>query len=152
MSIVSSDILIFSSALTASSGGTISTTQIVDDNLNNLFPDITGDQAAAGVQLYKKVFIQNSNVTLTFQSVLLWLASVAPSSETIALAVGTSSDSNPLDSGLVYTSPITQASAIALGSILPLASVGIWIQKTTTQGATSFPVSNFQLAIKGQTL
>ena len=48
MSIISSDIQWFKSIQADSDGGTISSNQIADATLNNLFPDTTGDQSAAG--------------------------------------------------------------------------------------------------------
>lgn len=152
MSIVASDILIFKSSFANSGGGVISADQIVDANLNNLFPDVTGDQAAAGLQLYAKFFIENSHPTLTFQSAILWISTPPHSNEVVSLAIGDATDSDPLNPLLVYETPTTQANAIELGDVLPGESVGVWIGKLTNAGATAFPATSVQLSIKGQTL
>ena len=152
MSIISSDLLVFASTGTNSSGGTISGIQIVDANINNLFPDVTGDQAAAGLTLYAKIFFLNNNATLTLNNALVCISSIPFSQETIALALGTSSDSNPLNPALVYSTPVTVAAALALDNVGPSDSVGVWIQKVTQPGATVFPASNVQLTLQGQTL
>ena len=49
------------SRTTSASGGNISVTQVTDNVVNNLFPDITGDEAAAGVTKYSKIFVKNTN-------------------------------------------------------------------------------------------
>jgi len=56
MPIVSADLKEYKSSATNSDGADISVTEVVDNTDNNLFTDITGDEAAAGGTEYRKIF------------------------------------------------------------------------------------------------
>ena len=75
MAIVSSDLKEYKSNATLSDGQDISATEVVDNTDNNLFADVTGDQAAAGGMQYRKIFRKNTHATLTWQNVVTWLLS-----------------------------------------------------------------------------
>ncbi len=75
MAIVSADLKEYKSNATLSDGQDISATEVVDNVDNNLFTDITGDEAAAGGTEYRKVFRKNTHGSLTWQNVVSWLQS-----------------------------------------------------------------------------
>lgn len=75
MAIVSADLKEYKSNSTDSDGGAITATEVVDNTDNNLFSDITGDEAAAGGTEYRKAFRKNTHGTLTWQNVVTWLQS-----------------------------------------------------------------------------
>jgi len=75
MPIVSADLKEYKSSATNSDGADISATEVVDNTDNNLFTDITGDEAAAGGTEYRKIFRKNNHGTLTWQNVVSWLQS-----------------------------------------------------------------------------
>lgn len=75
MAITSSDLKEYKSNATLSDGQDISATEVVDNTDNNLFTDITGDEAAAGGTEYRKVFRKNTHGSLTWQNVVTWLLS-----------------------------------------------------------------------------
>lgn len=96
MAIVSGDILYKFSVKTGSAGNStagtaagslgkyISTTQITDNTLNNLFDDITGDENAASTVDYRCFFVHNSHASLTWQNVVVWLSSEVAGGASIA--------------------------------------------------------------------
>lgn len=57
----------------ASLGKYISTTEIQDATLNNLFDNISGDENEAEESEYRCIFIHNSHASLTLQSPKVWL-------------------------------------------------------------------------------
>jgi hypothetical protein len=68
-------------------GKYISTTDLTDNTLNNLFDDVSGDENAAGTVDYRCLFVYNSHGSLTWQSPKIWLsgrrATATGSSDTV---------------------------------------------------------------------
>jgi len=99
MAIQSSDILFKLSVKTGSAGnstagttggslgGYISTTQITDATLHNLFDAITGDENAASDVEYRCFFVHNSHATLTLLAPVVWLSSETSGGAAVAIAV-----------------------------------------------------------------
>ncbi len=75
MAIVSGDLKEYKSNSANSDGGDITATEVVDNTDNNLFSDITGDEAAAGGTEYRKAFRKNTHGSLDWQNVVTWLQS-----------------------------------------------------------------------------
>jgi hypothetical protein len=132
-------------------GGFISTTPITDATLDNLFPDVTGDENAADNVDYKCIFIHNSNATLTLQRAVAWLAAEVAGGANTAIAVdnigATSVSSSTAQAASIpnkntaptgvgpFSSPSTKATGISLGDIPPGEVVAIWVQRTATNSA-----------------
>ncbi len=81
-------------------GKYMSTTDLVDLTLNNLYDDVSGDENAAGTVEYRCLFVYNSHGTLTYQSPKAWLSgqrSTAVGSTDIITASGHPfSDTDPV--------------------------------------------------------
>jgi len=75
MAIVSADLKEYESNSVDSDGGEITAVEVVDNVDNNLFTDITGDEAAAGGTEYRKSFRKNTHGSLSWQNVVTWLQS-----------------------------------------------------------------------------
>lgn len=75
MAIVSADLKEYESNSVDSDGGEITAVEVVDNVDNNLFTDITGDEAAAGGTEYRKAFRKNTHGSLSWQNVVTWLQS-----------------------------------------------------------------------------
>lgn len=150
MSIVASDIKYFQSANTGSTGGVISTNQIVDSVLNNLFPDVTGDEAAAGKTDYRKAFVKNSHSTLTLMNPKIWILREPQSEDDIEIALGDANDSNPTT--LTFFKPLDKAQSLLFSDLAPGESQGFWIKRITPKGAKAFPAASSQVVVEGDTL
>lgn len=163
MPISPSDILFKKSVTSGTAGNTtagggpgtslgkyISTTPITDATLDNLFPDVTGDENAAGNVDYQAMFIHNNHATLTLQGTVAWLsAEVAGGANsaigvdpTAASAVGSSSaqavqiaNKDTAPAGVVFSSPTTKATAVVLGDLGPGQVRAVWIRRTATNSA-----------------
>lgn len=90
MAIVSADLKEYKSTNANSDGADISATEVVDNVDNNLFTDITGDEAAAGGTEYRKIFRKNTHATLTWQNVVSWLLS-QPTNAALSFGFGLNS-------------------------------------------------------------
>lgn len=137
----------------SSRGRYVSTTNLPDGGLNNLFPDITGDENAAGNDDYQCVFVHNSHATLTLKNARVWIASqVAGGAEaslgvdpTAASALGATAaqaveiptkDDPP--AGVAFSTPTSKGTSAALGDLGPNTVRAVWIRRVATNSpATS---------------
>lgn len=163
MPIVTSDLVVRLSTSAGSAGNTlagspsssfgkyISTTALVDNTLDNLFPDITGDENAASNIDYQALFLYNSHASLTLQNAVVWVsaevaggANSAIATDNIAAsAVGSSSaqaaviaNKNTAPTGVsAFSTPTTKATGLSVGSLAPGQVKAIWIRRTATNSA-----------------
>lgn len=137
-----------------SRGRHVSTTPLPDGGLNNLFPDITGDENAAGNVDYQCIFVYNSHATLTLKAAKVWIASEIAGGALAALAldnIGVTAlganvtqateipgkDSAPAAVS-VFSTATTKGSALLIGDMPPGTVRAIWIRRTATNsGATA---------------
>lgn len=173
MPIASTDILFKLSAPGASAGNAIaagaagtslgkyvSTTVVVDATMDNVFPDVTGDENAASNVDYQCLFIHNNHATLTLQNAVMWLASEVSGGVNMALgadtvapsAVGSSTaqalliaNKNTAPAGVGFSAPTTKAAGISLGSIGPGQVKALWLRRTATN---SVAVNTDGLAVR----
>lgn len=132
-------------------GAWVSTTEITDASLNNLFDNVSGDDNAAEDVEYRGFFVYNSNVSLPWQSVKMWisasvtggaLACIAKDS-TAVTTVGHSAasqmllipDEDTAPTALTFTAPETKAGGISLGTIAANSVHGIWIVRAARNSA-----------------
>jgi hypothetical protein len=164
MPIASTDILYKYSVTTGAAGNStaagaagtylgkyISTTPIVDATLDNLFPDVTGDENAADNVDYQCIFVHNNHGTLSLQNAVVWISSQVSGGANAAIAtdnigvtnVGSSSaqaavigTKNTAPTGVSsFSAPTTKSGGLALGTIGPGQTAAIWIQRTATNSA-----------------
>lgn len=163
MAITASDILVKLSLKTGSAGNQsaqpdpnlslgkyISTTQLTDATLHNLFDAVSGDENAASEAEYRLLFWHNNHGSLTWQGPVAWLSSETAGGAVAAISVDTTAasalasasaqakevvDENTAPSSQTFTSPTTKGTGLAL-SDLPNGQVkGIWIRRTAANTA-----------------
>lgn len=134
----------------ASLGKYISTTEITDNTLNNLFDDISGDENAASTVDYRCVFIHNAHASLTLQSPKAWISAEVANGASIAIGLDTTASSAIGDSsvqaltianettapaGVSFSAPTTKGTGISLGNIAAGYCVAIWVRRTAANNA-----------------
>ena len=164
MAIAASDIKVKLSVKTGSAGNStaqgnvnnslgkyISTTEITDNTLNNLFDDISGAENAASTVDYRCIFIHNSHASLTYQSAKVYLSAEVSGGASIAIAVdnvaasaiGSSSaqaeeianeTTAPTANG-GFSAPTTTGGALSLGDIAAGSCKAIWVRRTAANSA-----------------
>ena len=162
MAIVAGDLLFKFSVKTGSAGDSvagnagdslgkyISTTEIADATLNNLFDDVSGDDNAASDVEYRCIFVHNNHASLTWESPVVWLSAETAGGADIDIAVddvatsakGSASaqadevaDEDTAPSGESFSAPTTKGTGLSLGNI-PAGNVrGIWMRRTATNSA-----------------
>lgn len=165
MAIASSDLLYKFSVKTGAAGNStagtaagslgkyISTTQITDATLNNLFDDVTGDENAASTTVdYRCIFIHNNHGSLAWQTPVVWISAetangvdaAIATDNTAASAIGSASaqaaeiaTETTTPSGVsAFSSPTTKASGLSLGASIAAGSCkAIWIRRTSANRA-----------------
>lgn len=147
-------------------GDQVSQTAIPDDAFGNFFPDVTADEATAGVVKYRGFFVLNNHPTLTLSGATVSIQSQVTGGSTIAIAVdGTAISAKGAATPQMVTvanentapagASAFGAGPIALGSLAPGQVKGVWVRQTTPAGAVSPAgdgIDNFVLAITGGTL
>lgn len=169
MSIVASDIKFRLSGGGANTdpdaalGGAKSSTQVVDNTLENLFDSVSGAEHAAGRTEYRCIYVHNAHATLALTTAKFWLPSDTPSADTdLSVAVGTSAvngteqtiaNETTAPTGVTWSDAATShATGLALGDIPAGQHRAVWIRRTTSAGSTAAPGDTASLQAGGDTL
>jgi hypothetical protein len=144
-------------------GDQISTTAITDATLNNLFDDVSGAEATAGMIDYRCFFVLNNHATLTLQSATVQVLSETSGGGSITIALdniavsakgsgsaqaaqAASETTAPSGVGTFGSGPLT------IGDIPPGQCKGVWLKRTVTAGATAVNPDGVIIRISGDTL
>jgi hypothetical protein len=127
-------------------GRFMSSTQLVDATLHNLFDKVTGDENAASDVEYRVFFVHNAHATLTWEAVYVWVdsqvsggASVAIGLDTTGVVTATSASNqtvarpaneNTAPSGISFSTPTTKAGGILIGDIAAGSVQAVWVRRT----------------------
>jgi hypothetical protein len=131
-------------------GGFVSTTEITDATLHNLFDVITGDENAASTVDYRVFFIANKHATLTWQGVKVWLQSETAGGANAAIAldglgvkaINSASaqaeriaNETTAPSGETFSAPTSKAAGLSVGNLAPNEVIAVWVRRTATNSA-----------------
>jgi hypothetical protein len=135
----------------ASLGKYISTTEITDATLNNLFDDVSGDENAASNVEYRCIFIHNSHATLTMENTVAWVSSEVSGGAAVAIGVdsiaasaigGASAQADDIadedtapDAVGAFSTPTSKGTALSLGNIAPGYCKALWIKRSAANSA-----------------
>lgn len=114
---------------------------------NNLWDDVTGDEAAAGDTEYRGFYWHNNHGTLALQNAVTWIDSLTSSADTefdIALAaeavnvtMATIANESTAPATVTFTRPTSKAAGLSIGNIPAGQFKGVWIRRTVTAGAAA---------------
>ncbi len=161
MAITASDILYKFSVVAAagdttagsaatSLGDQISTTQITDATLHNLFDLISGDENAASEAEYRCIFVHNNHATLTWENVVCWVSGETAGGAVAAISIDTTgvtakgsssaqaktvADENTAPATQTFTAPTTKGTGLSIGNIAAGSVQGIWVRRTAANTA-----------------
>lgn len=147
-------------------GKYISTTQIADNILGNLFDDVSGAENQANTVDYRCEFIHNAHGTLTLQAPVAWISSEVAGGASLAISVDTT-PASVIDSataqakeiatettaptGQTFSPPTTKGTGLALSDIPPGQCKALWLRRTA---ANTVAVTNDSatVTVEGDTL
>lgn len=145
----------------ASLGGTISTTQIIDAALNDMFDSVSGDEASAGDVEYRAFYIKNTHATLTWVGPKVWISQQTPGADDILIGIEASSGSPqqsvanestaPSAPTISFSAPSTKATGLALGNMAPSVVYMIWIKRNVPAATGAYSINNYKISIEGDT-
>lgn len=143
----------------ASIGGAISSTEIVNNTLNNLFDLATSAESSAGSTRYRAFYIKNTNATNTYYSSFVYISSNT-SSATTTVEIGLATeDGSPIEtlandttapSGVTFSTAAGEANKLDIGDLAPDESKAVWVKWTITAGTEAIN-DEMTLSIKGET-
>jgi hypothetical protein len=135
----------------ASLGKYISTTQLTDNTLNNLFDNISGDENAASTVDYRCIFVHNAHASLTLQGTKVWLSAEVAGGANTAIAIdnaaasaigGSTAQADSIATETTapttvgtFSSPTTKGAGLTLGDIGPGQCRAIWVKRTATNSS-----------------
>lgn len=135
----------------ASLGKYISTTEITDASLNNLFDDVSGDENAASDVEYRCYFVHNAHASLTWTSVVVWLSAEVANGATATIAIDNiaastigsagaqaddvTNESTAPDAVGSFSGPVSKGTGLALGDIAAGYCRAIWVKRTAANNA-----------------
>lgn len=136
--------------------GDISSVEITDNTLNDLWDDITGDQGAAGITEYRKIFFKNAHGTLTATAAKLWILTNTTSTDdtiTIGLDLGglnnigddISVETDAPSPAVTFVTAVDKANGLALGNVPAGQKYAIWIKRVVTGPAAAIDANQYQL-------
>ena len=146
----------------ASFGGAVSSTELTNNSLNNLWADITGDQAGTGRTRYRCVAIKNTHATLTLTSSKLWIdTNTTSTSDTITIGLdlaGVNATPNTIANETTAPSPavtfvtaVDKANGLSVGSVAAGQYYGVWIKNVVDVSASASTANQYILKWEGDT-
>lgn len=142
-------------------GSTKSSTAITTATINNLFDNVTGDEAAAGSTEYRCVYIHNGNVSLTWEAVKIWIDTNTPSPGTdCSIALGSSAvngteqtvaSETTAPASVTFSQPANKAAGLLIGDIPAGQHKAIWIRRVVTAGAAAYNSDSVIIRAEGDT-
>lgn len=151
----------------ASIGDEISSTQITDNSLENLFDNIAPAEATAGLIDYRCFYLKNTHASDDLDATVIWINSNTPSTTT-TIAIGldpagvgdgaaTGVAATPVNdvtapAGVTFSTPTTEGAGLAIGQIDNGECQAVWVRRTITAGTASAAHDAFTLKISGTPL
>lgn len=171
MAVVASDIKYMLSGGAANTdpndslGGKISNTEIVmSPDLNNLFDDVSAEQALTGSVEYRCLYIKNDNGSDNLTSGKVWISANTPSAGT-EIAIGldpagvgdgdttgeatTIVNETTAPTGVTFSSPATEGASLPVAAIPSQEGFALWVRRTVTGGTEAADSDPFTLTFKG---
>ncbi len=129
----------------AALGGAISSTQITDASVHNLFDIISSAEATTGATEYRCFYVKNAHGSLTLQTSKIYISDDSTAGDTdIAIALAgegvngtaeTVANESTAPSGETFTAPTSEGAALAIGDIPAGQHQAIWVKRTVTSSA-----------------
>ena len=148
----------------ASIGKYISTTDLVDASVENLFANVSRADAGTGKTYYRCVFLYNSHASGTIHDTIVWLASQQAGGGDVLIGLdpagivpvgqaGAQADA-PADqytapAGVTFSNPTTDADALSAGQLDAGECIAVWLRLVVQANAEAINLDNAVLRTDG---
>jgi hypothetical protein len=167
MAIVATDIKFYHSGgasnsdPNASLGGVVSSVEITDNTLHNLFDKVSGDESSAGDTEYRAFFVKNNHGTLTLENAYAWVLTNTPGGDSVEIGKEASSGSSKQTIGNESTAPssptitfaacATKGAGLSLGNLAPGVVYMIWVKRIVPASCAVYDNNYFEIKVEGDT-
>jgi hypothetical protein len=145
----------------AALGGAISTTQIVDATVANLFDNVSSAESAVGDTEYRCFYVKNTHATLTLQVAKVYIQTNTPSADTSAeIGLGTSAvngteqtvaNESTAPSAVTFSSAAGSGNALSIGNIPAGQHKAIWLKRIVNAAAAAYNSDSVIIRVEGDT-
>ena len=147
----------------ASLGGERSTTEMVDNNLHNLFAKVDATEAAAGSTKYRGVYVRNEHGSLTLQDAIAFVSAQSTSTDThielgvaaevtgVEMATIADEDTAPASISGSWISAVGEANGSNMDSFGSNVTRGLWVKRVVAPGANAFGNDTAKYGVRGET-
>ncbi len=144
-------------------GGPISDTELVDNDLHNLFARVDAAEGLAGSTKYRGIYIKNEHGSLTLDDAIAFIQAQTDSTDTsIEVAVAdeaidasmerlTNETTAPAAITGSWVSATGEAAGSAIGDLDADSYRGIWIKRIVTGPAAAYGNDSCQIGVIGET-
>lgn len=143
-------------------GGVISTNEVVDATIHNLFDLVNSEEAASGEVSYRCIYVKNTHSTLTLLSSYVYIDTNTPNTDTeIGIGLGSSAinateqtivNKTTAPSAITFTELTGVGNKIVIGDLLPSETKAIWVRRTVNAGAGAATADSATIKFGGGTL
>lgn len=146
----------------ASLGGAISTTELTT-SVHNLFDLVSSSEVTNGTTEYRCFYVKNTNSTDSLETTIAWISTDNTGSYTdisigldpagISGTATTVANESTAPSGVTFSSPTTEGSALAIGTLAAGQYQAIWLKRVVTPSTSGAVIGLYStVAVKGFTL
>lgn len=145
----------------AALGGAISTTQITDATVANLFDNVSGAEAAAGDTEYRCIYVKNNHGSLTLQGAKVWIETNTPSGDTSAeIGLGSSAvngteqtvaNESTAPGSVTFSTAAGEGNALTIGDIPAGQHKAIWVKRIVSAAAAAYNADSVVVKVQGDT-
>jgi hypothetical protein len=145
-------------------GGAMSSVALSASALNNLFDDVTGDEAATGANEYRLLYFQNiDSDQLGLDNPILWITTQPPGDDDLAIGIAAAgknaveaaiANDYTAPAGVTFSAPATKGAGIALPGAPYVQNdyVGVWFRRHVPAGARVMLDDECAWAVEGDTV
>ncbi len=143
----------------ASLGGDVSTTEIVNDSLNNLFDKVLGDEAHGGDIEYRGFYIKNTHGSLTLEAAVVWIKTNTPGGDSVQIGIEatkgsgkqTITNESTAPAAIGFYSAADKDNGLALGDLAPGDVYLIWVKRVVPADCVAYDSNYFEIKVEGDT-
>lgn len=143
-------------------GGAIADNGPTDNSINQVWDDVTGDEAASGDTEYRIIYIQNDSATDSLEDSKLWVTQATQSTDDeIALALMASGKNGTAErladeetapsGGESFSAPTSKATGLSVGTLAAGDSYAICIRRVVDASSTAFDANDYKIKVEGDT-
>lgn len=143
-------------------GGAQSSVEITDASDNNLFDDVSGDEASSGDTEYRCFTLKNTNATISLQNSKLWFtANTTSADDTLDIALSglglntepeaLANESTAPSNGETFSAPASKAAGLSVGTVPATQYYPIFIRRIVDASAAAVDANAATLKWEGDT-